>query len=385
MLRERREELTNVINAVSNSQQTLKDGVPRDLPLTRLHLCLEGRVVLAAQTVAGNYFPEALANLVTNVQLKGTKVTGGGSITIVNCRGAELHRYMRFLETAIPVGVDLQALPGSGGSAFPGGLAATANGTFDFRAYFEVPIAPRFAMIKDEIEGILDPSIFSQLDVVVTFGNIGLTASAANLANLASGFTSTTAAFSAFGSAGGNPIIRVMRFSPLAQGLPINKYHYTKLSKQVNINAIAGTANDTKITDLNSGNKIVRVMLRQYSQTAGIPGQIDQAAGASLARIGDNSNIGFFRVRIKLNGSEKFRSFWPDLQEHNRYQYDLTTLMPQGYAVADFCDRANMASIFDARGFGAAAVRFELFGDWLSLTANDFLDVFQEEQVPVEV
>lgn len=385
MLRERREELTNVINAVPNSPQTLKDGVPRDLPLTRLHLAFEGRVVLASQTVAGNFFAEAIANLIQNVQLKGTKVTGGGSVTIINCRGAELHRYMRFLETYIPIGVDLSAVPGSGGTTFPAPLAATANGTFDFRAFFEIPIAPRFAMIKDEIEGILDPSIFSQLDVVVTFGNTGTTALASNMTNLASGFTGTTAQFSAFGSASGTPVVRVMRFSPLAQGLPINKYHYTKLSKQVNINAIAATANDTKITDLNSGNKMVRVMLRQYSQTAGVPGQIDQAAGVSLARVGDNSNPGLFRVRIKLNGSEKFRSFWPDLQEHNRVQYDFTTLFPQGYAVADFADRANMASIFDARGFGAAAVRFELFGDWLSLTANDFIDVFQEEQIPVEV
>jgi len=385
LLRERREELTNVINAVPNSPQTLKDGVPRDLPLTRLHLAFEGRVVLAGQTVAGNFFAEAIANLIQNVQLKGTKVTGGGSVTIINCRGAELHRYMRFLETYIPIGVDLSAVPGSGGTSFPAPLAATANGTFDFRAFFEIPIAPRFAMIKDEIEGILDPSIFSQLDVVVTFANTGTTAIAANMTNLASGFTGTTAQFSAFGSASGTPIVRVMRFSPLAQGLPINKYHYTKLSKQVNINAIAATANDTKITDLNSGNKVVRIMLRQYSQTAGVPGQIDQAAGVSLARVGDNSNPGLFRVRIKLNGSEKFRSFWPDLQEHNRVQYDFTTLFPQGYAVADFADRANMASIFDARGFGAAAVRFELFGDWLSLTANDFIDVFQEEQIPVEV
>jgi hypothetical protein len=385
MLRERREELTTYINAIANSQQTLLNGIPRDLPLTRLHLAFEGRVVLASQTVAGNYFPEALANLIQNIQVKGTKVTGGGSITLINCRGAELHRYMRFVETAIPTGVDLQALPGSGGTVFPGGLAATANGTFDFRCYFEIPIAPRFAMIRDEIEGVLDPSIFSQLDLVVTFGACGLTAAAGNLANLASGFTSTTAIFSAFGSGSGNPIIRVMRFSPLAQGLPINKYHYTKLSKQIQLSTIGATWNDTKITDLNAGNKVVRIMLRQYAQTSGIPGQIDQSSGASLARIGDNSNVGIFRVRIKLNGSEKFRAYWPDLQEHNKMQYDLTTAFPPGYAVVDWCDRANMASIFDARGFGAAAVRFELFGDALSETANDYLDVFQEEQVPVEV
>lgn len=377
MLRERREELTNTISFVASSQQTLKDGVPRDLPLTRLLCAFEGRLVTASQTGAGNYFPESPATLIRNFTLTGTKVTGGGSITLLNVRGEEAHRMTRWFDTYIPVGVDVAALPGSGGSAFPAGLAATANGTFDFRVYYLLPIAPRYMVIKDEVQGVLDPSIFSQLNLLVTFG--------AAPANLASGFTATTFTLSAFGSGSGSPTVRVMRFSPLAQGLPINRYHYTRLSKQVNMNSIAAAANDTKITDLNAGNRVTRIQLRQYAETSGQPGQIDQSAGASLARIGDNSNAGLFRVRLKLNGSEKFRAFWPDLQEHNRAQYDLTTLMPQGYALADFCDRASADSAFDTRGFGAAAVRWELFGDWTGLGAQDRLDVMQEEQVPVEV
>jgi hypothetical protein len=377
MLRERREELTNTIGFVASSQQTLKDGVPRDLPLTRLLLALEGRLVTAAQTVAGNYFPESPATLVRNITLTGTKVTGGGSITLVNVRGEEAHRMTRFFDTYIPVGVDVAALPGSGGSTFPAGLAATANGTFDFRVYYLVPIAPRYMVIKDEVQGVLDPSIFSQLNLLVTFGSAP--------GNLASGFTGTTFTLSAFGSGSGSPAVRVMRFSPLAQGLPINRYHYTRLSKQVNMNSLAAAANDTKITDLNAGNRVTRIQFRQYAETSGQPGQIDQSAGSSLARIGDNSNPGIFRVRLKLNGSEKFRTFWPDLQEHNRAQYDFTTLFPQGYAVADFSDRASADSAFDTRGFGAAAVRWEVFGDWTGLGAQDRLDIMQEEQLPVEV
>jgi hypothetical protein len=385
VIRERREELTNTIAFVGSSQQTLKDGVPRDLPLTRLLLAHEGRLVLASQTVAGNYLPEYLAAMIRNVILQGTKVTGGGSITLINCRGEELHRLMRFVEIYIPIGNDLQNLPGVGGTTPAAPLAATANGTFDYRVYYEIPIAPRFVNVRDEIQGILDPSIFSQLDLKLQFGNNDGGTSAANLTNIATGFTSTTGKFTAFGSAGGTPQVRVMRFSPLAQGLPINKYHYTHLSKQVNMNSIAAAANDTKITDLNAGNKLVRVQLRQYSELAGVPGQIDQLAGASLARIGDNSNPGIFRVRVKVNGSEKLRSVWPDLQEHNRQVFNMTTVMPQGYALTDFCDRANMDSIWDARGFGAAAVRFELFGDWTGITATDRLDILQVEQVPVEV
>lgn len=384
MIRERREELTNTISYIGSSQQTLKDGVPRDLPLTRLLMALEGRVTVAAHT-AGNYFPEAFATLVRNIQLSGTKVTGGGSITLVNIRGEEAHRMTRFFDTYIPVGVDLAPLPGVGGTAQPAPLAATANGSFDFRVYYLVPIAPRFMVVRDEVQGILDPSIFSQLDLKLTFGAGTAAASGANGANLAGGLGTDTFAFTAFGSGAGLPSVRVTRFSPLAQGLPINRYHYTRLSKQVNMSSLAAAANDTKITDLNAGNRVTRIMLRQYSETVGQPGQIDQLAGASLARIGDNSNPGIFRVRLKLNGSEKFRAFWPDLQEHNRQQYDFTTLFPQGYAVADFCDRASADSAFDTRGFGGAAVRWELFGDWIGATATDRLDVMQEEQVPVEV
>lgn len=384
MLRERREELTNTIAMVGGSQQTLKDGVPRDLPLTRLLVAFEGRVVVASHT-AGNYFPEAPATLIRNFTLTGTKVTGGGSITLLNIRGEEAHRMTRFFDTYIPVGVDVAALPGSGGTAFPSPLAATANGTFDFRVYYLLPIAPRYMVIKDEVQGVLDPSIFSQLNLLVTFGAGSSTASGANGANLAGSLGTDTFALTAFGSGSGSPTVRITRFSPLAQGLPINRYHYTRLSKQINMNSIAASATDTKITDLNAGNRVTRIQFRQYAETSGQPGQIDQSGGASLARIGDNSNAGLFRVRLKLNGSEKYRAFWPDLQETNRQQYDLTTLMPQGYGLADFCDRASADSAFDTRGFGAAAVRWELFGDWTGIGAQDRLDVMQEEQVPVEV
>lgn len=384
MLRERREELTNTIAMVGSSQQTLKDGVPRDLPLTRLLVAFEGRVVVAAHS-AGNYFPEAPATLIRNFTLTGTKVTGGGSITLLNIRGEEAHRMTRFFDTYIPVGVDVAALPGAGGTAFPAPLAATANGTFDFRVYYLLPIAPRYMVIKDEVQGVLDPSIFSQLNLLVTFGAGSSAASGANGANLAGGLGTDTFALTAFGSATGSPTVRVTRFSPLAQGLPINRFHYTRLSKQINMNSLAAAANDTKITDLNAGNRVTRIQLRQYAETVGQPGQIDQAAGASLARIGDNSNAGLFRVRLKLNGSEKYRAFWPDLQETNRQQYDLTTLMPQGYGIVDFSDRASADSAFDTRGFGAAAVRWELFGDWTGIGAQDRLDVMQEEQVPVEI
>lgn len=383
MLRERREELTNQVSFIGSSQQTLKDGVPRDLPLTRLLCALEGRVTFA--TPQGNILPEAPASLIRNIQLAGTKVTGGGSITLVNIRGEEAHRMTRFFDTYIPVGVDLAALPDPGAVVFPSPLSATVAATYDFRCYYLVPIAPRFMVVRDEVQGVLDPSIFSQLDLKFTFGAGTAVASTANAVNLVGVPGTTTAAFSAFGQAGGLPAVRVMRFSPLAQGLPINRYHYTRLSKQVNMNSLAAAANDTKITDLNAGNRMTRIMLRQYSETVGQPGQMDELAGVSLARIGDGFNPGIFRVRLKLNGSEKFRAFWPDLQEHNRAQYDLTTLMPQGYALADFCDRASADSAFDTRGFGAAAVRWELFGDWTGITATDRLDVMQEEQVPIEV
>jgi hypothetical protein len=108
-------------------------------------------------------------------------------------------------------------------------------------------------------------------------------------------------------------------------------------------------------------------------------------AGVSQARIADNSNIGTFRVRVKVNGAEKARAFWGDLQERNRADFNQTALMPQGYAVFDWSNLGPMSDIFDARGFGVGAVRWELFGDGLNLAASDKMDVLQCEQVPVEV
>jgi hypothetical protein len=125
------------------------------------------------------------------------------------------------------------------------------------------------------------------------------------------------------------------------------------------------------------------MMVRQYAENASVEGLIDQAGSVSLARIGDNSNIGTYRLRMKLNGAEKFRMFWPDLQERNRYFYDqYSTLMPQGYGVLEFSQRGfPLAESFDTRGYGAAGMRLELFGDALTLAAADRMDLLTQEQI----
>ena len=376
-IRERREELSTTIAFSSGNQVLFTGGIPRDRPLSRLFLALEGRMTISGQSIAGNIFPEAPATLIRNVQLRGTKVTGGGTVTLVNARGEELHRLSSFYEAAPAVGVEVAGLPSATGVAFPAPLTPTNNGSFDFRCYYVLPIAPRFATIQDEIAGVTDPSIYSQLDLLVTFGT--------GQANFVSGGT-LTFALSAFGSASGNPAVRVVRFSPLlGKSKLYNKWHYTLLSKQINMNSIAAAATDTKIADLNIGNWLRFAQLRQYSENTSVSGQIDQSGGSSLARIGDNSNPGIFRIRVKLNGTEIFRMINPDLQEHNRQQYDRSTLIPQGYSVIDFTERGFMGTAFDSRGFGAAAARFELFGDWTGITSTDKLDILQTERIPVKV
>ncbi len=380
---ERKEELSSLIAFTSGATVPFTNGVPRDLPLTRLMAILEGRMTISAQTVAGTIFPEAPATLVRRIELRGTKATGGGQTTLVNARGEELNRITRFYHQYLPLGPDVADAAGAGGTAFPAPLAATANGSFDFRVAYMIPIAYDMASVEDESVSILDPSIFSQLDLFVSFGT--------GQANFVSGGT-LTFALSAFGSATGNPVMRITRFSPLAvsHGFKdlINRFHVQTISKQKNLSSIGVTFNDTKIDDLNVGNRIRSVLLRQYQENTTVAGQMDVIAAANGALIGDNSNPGVFRWRVKVNGGEKMRWFNPDAREWNRQVYkQYSTLIPQGYTNLEFAQRGfPLSESFDLRGFGAAGARYELFADALSVPATvSRLDILQQEQIPVEV
>ena len=381
MLRPRFEELPSTISFTAGAvtQAYPGTGLPRDLPYIGLLLKLRLRAVAASQTVAGNYFPEWPNTLIRRIRVQGTKAGGGGSVTLVNIRGEEAYQLFKFFQQYIPVGASLAGVAGSGGSTLPLGLAATANGTFDGYAYYYVPLSPPRSLLRDNLFGLQDFSIYSQVDLLLDFGT--------NPGAIASGFTGTTWTLTDFGLSTGSPTVQVHRECALpGKNAPINKFHYIYSSKKIAIQAVIGsTFADQKITDLNAGNMIRFIQMRQYAENASVDGLMDQSAGASLARIGDNSNIGTYRVRVKVNGAEKARAFWPDLQERNRKDYSQTILMPQGYALFDWSNLGPMSDIFDARGFGVGAVRWELFGDGLSLVAADKMDVLQCEQVPVEV
>lgn len=381
MLRPRFEELPSTIpfTAGAVTQPYPGTGLPRDLPYRGLLLKLRFRMVVASQTVAGNYFPEFPNTLIRRIRVQGTKAGGGGSVTLVNIRGEESYQLFKLFSEYIPIGASLAGPPGVGGTTSPIGLAATANGTFDGYAFFYVPLAPPRSLLRDNLYGLQDFSIYSQVDLLLDFGT--------NPGSIASGFTGDTFTFTDFGTAAGSPQVLIHRECALpGKGAPINKFHYIYSSKKIAIQAVIGaTFADQKITDLNAGNMLRFLMMRQYAENASVDGLIDQSAGVSLARIADNSNIGTFRTRVKVNGAEKARAFWLDLQERNRADYQQTILMPQGYALWDWSNLGPMSDIFDARGFGVGAVRWELFGDGLNLVAADKMDVLQCEQVPVEV
>jgi hypothetical protein len=390
VLRERKEELTTPMAFVANQDVVYPGiGIPRDLPLTRLELALEGQLRLTGQTVAGSYFPEAPQSLIRRVRVRGTKVSGGGTITLVDIRGEEAALLTRAYDQYSPVGMgtggsggSVMDFAGTGDVQFPTFPSATANIQADFRVHYAVPFAPPMALASDEVQGILDPSIFSQLDLIVSFGDSTY---------LINGQTATVA-LNAFGSASGAPQVIVTRFAPLAEGLPIMRYHYTVLSKYINVGAqLSTSASNSKIADINVGNRIRTVMLRQYSEQAGQVGLASfsgsGAGSTSNLRIGDNSNIGIYRWYVKLNGTPKWQMRNPDAREWDRRIYNsVQSLFPQGYTLIDWGDRGFVNdTIFDTRGYGATATRFELHGDWLNLAATDRLDMLQIEQVPVEV
>jgi hypothetical protein len=381
MLRPRFEELPSTIAFIAGAitQPYPGTGLPRDLPYRGLLLKLRLRSVVAGQTVAGNYFPEWPNTLIRRIRVQGTKAGGGGSVTLVNIRGEEAYQLFKLFSEYIPIGASLAGLPGVGGTTLPIGLAATANGTFDGYAYYYVPLAPPRSLLRDNLYGLQDFSIYSQVDLLLDFGT--------NPGTIASGFTGDTFTLTDFGLGSGSPTVLIHRECALpGKGAPINKFHYIYSSKKIAIQSVIGaTFADQKITDLNAGNMMRFIMMRQYGENASVDGLIDQTAGVSQARIADNSNIGTFRVRVKVNGAEKARAFWGDLQERNRADFNQTALMPQGYAVFDWSNLGPMSDIFDARGFGVGAVRWELFGDGLNLAASDKMDVLQCEQVPVEV
>jgi len=380
-IREQRQEIATLMPFSAGNTVPLTNGIPRNLPLTRIMAVLEGRLTISAQTTAGAYFLEAPSTLIRKFQISGTKATGGGSDTLINIRGEEAHRLTQFYESYLPVGVNLAALPGSGGTAFPIATAglnatqATANGSYDFRCYYELPLSYRFASIQDEVASVLDPSIYSQPDLSVTFGN-----GQQNLVN--STFAGTTA-LSAFGSASGTPSVRFFRYNPLAAKLPIGRMRVFHSSRRLTVGASVGaTFADTKLTDIQPGRFIRSLMLRQYQENASVSGQMDTTGspGVGLARVGDNSNVGIYRWRVKLNGYEIGRMFNPDLQEDSRQQFDFGTLMPAGYSLWDFASRGFVSgTALDTRGYAAAGTRLELNGDGLSLTATDILDLLQIE------
>jgi len=374
MIRERREELVIQIPMPGSSGAGVAgeqvfgqgSGLPRDLPLTQIGLMVEGRwnVTVAAGTV----LPEAPVSLVRQVQLLGTKVTGGGSIQLINISGEELAFLTEMYNQYTPLGIRRQPLSVPG-STFPNPGAAVSVGNFDFRFFLLVPIAPFYATHEDEIAGILDPSIFSQLDLRVRFGDsTAFTAGA------------VTATFSGFGSASGVPTVTVFRFSPLAANLPINQYHYTLLSRQFQWGNFPASGTDTLIGQLQVGNKIRGLLLRQYAQSSTVPKLM------TAARVGDGIAAGIFRYRVKLNGAEKFRMRNVDIREVNAKDGRFRQELLQGYALIDWASRGFLEDIFDTRGFGATATRFELFSDFTGMVpATDALDVTQIEQVKVEV
>lgn len=374
MIRERREELTITIpmpgssNAGVAGEQTFGQGsgLPRDLPLTMLSLMLEGRwnVTVAAGTI----LPEAPASLIRNVQLRGTKVTGGGSITLINVSGEELSFFTEMYNQYTPLGIRRQPISVPG-STFPAPGVAVGIGSFDFRVFLVIPVAPFYSTHEDEIGGILDPSIFSQLDLVVRFGD--------GTAFTAGAVTST---FSGFGSASGVPTVAVTRFSPLAANLPINQYHYTLLSRQFQWGNLPASGVDTLIGQLQVGNKIRGTLLRQYAQSSTVNKLM------TAPRVGDGIAAGISRYRVKLNGAEKLRIRNVDLREINARDGNFRQELLQGYALIDWASRGFMEDIFDTRGFGATATRFELYADFTGMTpGTDALDVTQIEQVKVEV
>lgn len=375
-IREQRQEIATPIAFSAGNAVPLTNGIPRNLPLTRIMAVLEGRLTVSGQTVAGAYFPEAPATLIRKFTIQGTKATGGGSDTLINIRGEEAHRLTQFYESYIPVGVGLTALPGSGGTAFPTPLTqASANGSFDFRVFYELPLSYRFASIQDEVASVTDPSIYSQPDLTIQFG-----AGANNL--LDSTFAGTTA-LSAFGSASGTPSVRLYRYNPLASKLPIGRMRVFHSSRRIALSGIGAAFNDTKITDIQPGRFIRALMFRQYNENASVTGQMDATGAApatSGALIGDNSNAGIFRWRIKLNGYEIGRMTNVDLQEDSRQQFDFGTLMPQGYALYDFAGRGFVSgTALDTRGYAAAGTRLELNGDATGLVSNSVLDLCQIE------
>jgi hypothetical protein len=391
MLRPRFEELPSTIAYVSGAQTQAYPGtgLPRDLPYIGLWLRLDFRNVVTA--FAGTYFPEYPATLLRRIRVQGTKAGGGGSVTLVNIRGEEAAVLARLFSQYVLAGMGYNLLgpvnqanvlsinpaPGSGGTALPFPLATVANGTFDGVVYYYVPLAPPRSLLRDHLFGLQDLSVYSQVDLLLDFGDSTKVISSSTAVNT----------LTAFGSGSGSPTVRVSRVCALpGKGAPINKFHYIYSSKKINIfSAIAATFADQKVTDLNAGNQMRFLMLRQYSENASVDGLIDVTGTASFARIADNSNAGTYRVRVKVNGNEKFRAFWPDLQEKNRADYQQFPLMPQGYGVVDWSVLGPMSDIFDVRGYGAGAVRWELFADGLSLVSTDRMDVLQCEQVPVEV
>lgn len=374
-IREQRQEIAAVMPFSAGNTVPLVNGIPRNLPLTRIMAVLEGRLTISAQTIAGAFFQEAPATLIRKFQVSGTKATGGGSDTLINIRGEEAHRLTQFYESYIPVGVGQPAIAGSGGLSFPPPLNATANGAYDFRCYYELPLSYRFASISDEVGSVLDPSIYSQPDLSVTFGN-----GQQNLVN--STFAGTTA-LSAFGSATGVPAVRFFRYNPLAAKLPIGRIRTFYSSRRIPIGANVGsTFADTKITDIQPGRFIRALMFRQYLENASVSGQMDTVGspGVTGARFGDNSNIGVYRWRLKLNGYEIARMYNPDLQEDSRQQFDFGSLMPNGYTLLDFANRGFVsATSLDTRGYAAAGTRLELNGDALNLSGTDVLDLLQIE------
>jgi hypothetical protein len=394
MLRPRFEELPSTIPFVPGgvTQPYPGTGLPRDLPYMGLILKLRYRNVVSA--FAGQYFPEWPISLIRRIRVQGTKAGGGGSVTLVNIRGEEAAVLFRLFNQYIPADqpfnnvqpanaantLQLITPAGVGGTNAPLAMSTVANGTFDGYAYYFVPFSPPRSLLRDALYGLQDFSIYSQVDLLLDF---------APTVSPTSGISNSTAVntITDFGLGAGAAQVQIHRIVALpGKGAPINKFHYIYSSKKIAIQAVIGaTFADQKITDLNAGNQVRFIMLRQYAENANVDGLIDGPAGVSSARIADNSNIGTFRVRVKVNGNEKFRAFWPDLQEKNRADYQQDALMPQGYAVIDWSVLGPMSDIFDVRGYGAGAVRWELFGDGLNLVAADKMDVLQCEQVPVEV
>jgi len=355
----------NVALTAAGGAQTV--NLPRTLNLNRpvsdIFISLRGRITVTVGPYTA-VAPEALQNLVQNIQIQGIH-KDFGNLTPINLSGATAFIWpaltqARGIGTSIINGV-YQAFPAARpmASNFTG-----AVGTHDFVLIIRIPVGPLLGMgqaVKRQYTNFLwmAEDWNDSLQTQIRFGD----------ATALGDTTGATVAFTAFQSATGNPVMSIhLGYSLLTQFARLVRSGVVIRTEQPTAQQQTALVNQAVLQTLQKQITANLMVKTGTIQTAGLTAGIDTLATLTDFQLDrtqitvDNKPVRNNQDNIVFKASEEALN---------------NTLVPEGYFLMSFVEGQN--ALLSYRGDGlAGGSQFQLQSDVIAASANNRQRFVQE-------